>query len=74
MIEVGDARPDGIMFDPFNERVWVQSHTPPYSTVIDAKDGTVVGTLDLGGQPEQAVSDGKGHIFILPLAATRKRW
>jgi hypothetical protein len=64
MIEVGDARPDGIMFDPFNERVWVQSHTPPYSTVIDAKDGTVVGTLDLGGQPEQAVSDGKGHIFI----------
>jgi hypothetical protein len=59
-----DGRPDGIMFDPFNERVWVQSHTPPYSTVIDAKEGTVVGTLYLGGQPEQAVTDGKGHLYI----------
>jgi hypothetical protein len=52
------------MFDPYNERVWVQSHQPPYSTVIDAKEGTVVGTLDLGGQPEQAVSDRKGHLYI----------
>ena len=49
-----DGRPDGIMFDPYNERVWVLSHMPPYATVIDAKEGTVVGTVDLGGQPEQA--------------------
>src|ERR1700731_3237291 len=63
MISV-DGRPDGIMFDPFNERVWVMSHTPPYATVIDAKEGTVAGTIDLGGQPEQAVSDGEGHLYI----------
>ena len=59
-----DGRPDGIMFDPYNERVWVQSHMPPYATVIDAKQGTVVGTVDLGGQPEQAVSDGKGTVYV----------
>ena len=59
-----DGRPDGIMFDPYNERVWVLSHMPPYATVIDAKEGTVVGTLDLGGQPEQAVSDGKGTVYV----------
>jgi hypothetical protein len=59
-----DGRPDGIMFDPYNERVWVLSHMPPYATVIDSKEGTVVGTLDLGGQPEQAVSDGKGAIYV----------
>jgi DNA-binding beta-propeller fold protein YncE len=59
-----DGRPDGIMFDPYNERVWVLSHTPPYATVIDAKEGSVVGTIDLGGQPEQAVSDGNGHLYI----------
>jgi hypothetical protein len=59
-----DGRPDGIMFDPYNERVWVLSHMPPYATVIDAKEGTVVGTLDLGGGPEQAVTDGKGTIYI----------
>jgi hypothetical protein len=59
-----DGRPDGIMFDPYNERVWVLSHMQPYATVIDAKEGTVVRTLDLGGGPEQAVSDGKGTIYV----------
>ena len=59
-----DGRPDGIMFDPFNQRVWVLSHMPPYATVIDAKEGTVAGTIDLGGQPEQAASDGKGTVYV----------
>jgi hypothetical protein len=63
MIDV-DGRPDGIMFDPYNERVWVLSHMPPYATVIDAKEGTVVGTVDLVGTAEQAVSDGKGTVYI----------
>ena len=52
------------MFDPYNQRVWVMSHMPPYATVIDAKEGTVVGTIDLGGEPEQAVSDGKGTVYV----------
>src|SRR5208282_1051607 len=59
-----DGRPDGMLFDPYNQRVWVLSHQPPHATVIDAKEGTVVGTLDLGGAPEQAVSDGKGTIYV----------
>jgi len=63
MIDV-EGRPDGIMFDPYNEHVWVLSHMPPYATVIDGKDGTIVGTVDLGGQPEQAASDGKGTVYV----------
>ena len=59
-----DGRPDGIMFDPYNSRVWVLSHVPPHATVIDSKEGAVVGTLDLGGAPEQAVSNGKGTIYV----------
>lgn len=59
-----DGRPDGILFDAFNERIWIFSHSPPYATVIDAKDGTVVGTLDLGGAPEQGVSDGHGTVYV----------
>jgi hypothetical protein len=59
-----EGRPDGILFDPFNERVWVLSHMPPYATVIDAKEGRAVGTVDLGGQPEQSTSDGKGTIYV----------
>jgi DNA-binding beta-propeller fold protein YncE len=62
-IEV-QGNPDGILFDPFNERVWVFSHAAPNATVINAVDGTVVGTLDLGGQPEQAVTDDKGHLYV----------
>jgi len=63
MIDV-DGRPDGIMFDPYNARVWVLSHQPPYATVIDAKEGAVVGTVDLVGTAEQAVSNGKGTVYI----------
>jgi DNA-binding beta-propeller fold protein YncE len=56
--------PDGILFDPATGRVFVFSHRPPNATVIDAKDGSVVGTIDLGGAPEQAASDGKGRIYV----------
>jgi hypothetical protein len=59
-----DGRPDGILFDPFNDRVWVFSHVAPNATVIDASDGSIVKTLDLGGAPEQAVTDGKGTIYV----------
>jgi DNA-binding beta-propeller fold protein YncE len=62
-IDVGGG-PDGILFDPFNGRVYIFSHSAPNATVINAADGTVVGTIDLGGQPEQAATDGKGHIYV----------
>ena len=64
-IDVGAARPDGIYFDPFNERVYVFSHPTKDATVIDAKEGTVVGTIDLGGVPEQGVGDGKGMLYVV---------
>ena len=56
--------PDGIFFDAFNERIYDLSHDAPNVTVINARDGSVVGTIDLGGMPEQAASDGKGHLYI----------
>jgi DNA-binding beta-propeller fold protein YncE len=56
--------PDGILFDPFNSRVWVFSHSQPNATIINAADGSIAGTMDLGGSPEQAVTDGKGHIYV----------
>ena len=58
------GNPDGIFFDAFNERVYDLSHEAPHATVIDAKDGSIVGTIDLGGAPEQATSDGKGHLYV----------
>jgi DNA-binding beta-propeller fold protein YncE len=64
-IDVGAAAPDGIYFDDFNQRVYVFSHPTKDATVIDSKDGTVLGTIDLGGVPEQAVGDGKGILYVV---------
>ena len=62
-IEV-QGNPDGHLFDPSSQRVYILSHVPPHVTAIDTKDGSVVGTVDIGGMPEQAASDGKGHLYI----------
>ena len=59
-----EGGPDGILGDESNGRIYILSHRAPNATVIDAKDGSIVGTIDLGGAPEQAVSDGKGHIYV----------
>src|SRR5438874_3461710 len=58
------GRPDAILFEPATERIYVFSHSAPNATVIDAKDGSVAGTIDLGGAPEQAASDGQGHVYV----------
>ncbi len=58
------GRPDGIEFEPMTERIYVFSHSQPNATVIEGKDGSVVGTIDLGGAPEQAASDGQGHLYV----------
>ena len=64
-IDVGAAAPDGIVFDGFNERVYVFSHPTKDATVIDSRDGNVLGTIDLGGVPEQGVPDGKGMLYVV---------
>src|SRR6202040_1070031 len=64
-IDVGAAAPDGILFDAFNERVYIFSHPTKDATVIDAKDGAVLGKIDLGGVPEQGVADGKGMLYVV---------
>jgi len=56
--------PDGILGDAYNHRIYILSHQAPHVTVIDAKSGDILGTLDLGGAPEQAATDGAGHIYI----------
>jgi DNA-binding beta-propeller fold protein YncE len=62
-IEVS-GRPDGIMLEPLTQKVYVFSHQSPSITVIDPKDGTVAGTIDVGGAMEQAQSDGAGKLYV----------
>jgi DNA-binding beta-propeller fold protein YncE len=56
--------PDGILLEPLTDRVYVFSHSSPSITVVDPKEGTVVGTIDIpDGAMEQAQSDGQGKLY-----------
>jgi DNA-binding beta-propeller fold protein YncE len=58
------GNPDGMLFDPVDQRTYILSHVAPHVTAINAKDGSVLGTIDIGGMPEQAASDGRGHVYV----------
>jgi len=59
-----DKDADCVIYDPASKRVFVMNGDPHSSTVIDAKTGTVAGSIDLGGGPEFAVADGKGTVYV----------
>ena len=59
-----DKDADCVIYDPASKRVFVMNGDPHSSTVIDAKSGNVVGTIELGGGPEFAVADGSGTVYI----------
>jgi DNA-binding beta-propeller fold protein YncE len=54
---------DVVIYDKSSGKVLTFNGDSQNSTVIDPRTDKAVTTLDLGGQPEVAVSDGKGHIF-----------
>lgn len=58
------GNPDGHLFDAYSQRAYVLSHVAPHVTAINTADGSVAGTIDIGGMPEQAATDGKGHLYI----------
>lgn len=55
---------DGIIYDPSSKRVFTMNGDANTSTAIDASTGKVAGTFPLGGGPEFAAADGKGHVFV----------
>lgn len=59
-----DANPDAIVYDPVSKRVFTFNGRGKNSTAINAADGTVAGTILLGGKPEFAVVDGKGTLYV----------
>ena len=59
-----DGNPDAIAYDPVSKRVFTFNGRGKNTTAINAADGTVAGTLALGGKPEFAAVDGKGSIFV----------
>ena len=55
--------PDAIIYDPATSRVFAFNGGSNSATAIDAADGKVAATIDLGGGPEFAVADGEGLVF-----------
>jgi DNA-binding beta-propeller fold protein YncE len=64
---IGEAKADNdadcVAYDPASKRVFVMEGDPHKATVIDAKSGSVVGTIEMGGAPEFAVADGRGTVY-----------
>src|SRR5260370_13006518 len=58
------GNPDGYLNDPYNHHFYILSHAEPNITVLDDKDGSILGTIDIGGAPEQAATDGRGKIYV----------
>src|SRR6266446_4383329 len=63
VVKVG-KKPDAIIYDPATKHVFAMNGDSDSTTVINAVDGKVVGTIELGGGPEFAVADGKGNVYI----------
>jgi len=56
--------PDSIIYEPVSQRVYTFNGRSHDATAIDAKTGDVVAaSIPVGGKPEFAQVDGKGHIF-----------
>jgi DNA-binding beta-propeller fold protein YncE len=55
--------PDAIIYDPGSKRVFTMNGRAGSATAIDAESGKVAGSIPLGGRPEFAAADGKGHVF-----------
>ncbi len=63
-IPTSGKNPDSILYDKFSGRVFTFNGRTSNATAIDAATEKVVGTLDLGGKPEFAATDGEGTIFV----------
>jgi DNA-binding beta-propeller fold protein YncE len=58
------GHPDGYLNDAYTHHFYILSHAEPNITVLDDKDGSILGTIDIGGAPEQAATDGRGKIYV----------
>jgi DNA-binding beta-propeller fold protein YncE len=62
-IPVAADGPDGLVYEPTTERVFVFEHRGAGMTVIDAKDGKELKEAPVPGQAEFPVVDGKGTVW-----------
>jgi len=62
-LPAGD-NPDAIILEPVSQRVFAFNHSGGDVTVVNAADGSPAGTVQVGGELEFAVADGRGSVFV----------
>jgi DNA-binding beta-propeller fold protein YncE len=55
---------DAVVYDPFSKRVFLMQGDPHSITVIDTTTDSLAPAIRLGGQPEFAVVDGAGKLYV----------
>lgn len=62
-VKLGGA-PDGFLYDPSSRLAFLFSGQTDDATAVDGPHRKIAGTIPLGGKPEAATSDEKGHLFV----------
>jgi DNA-binding beta-propeller fold protein YncE len=62
-IPLTNKGPDAIIYDAFSDKVLVINGNSNSASIVDPKELKQVGTIDLGGAPEFAVTNNKGLMY-----------
>ena len=62
-IDVGMG-PDGIYYEPASKRIFTNNHGSHDITALDAATASVIGTVKIGGDGEQAIIGADGLIYV----------
>ena len=63
-VKSGGMNPDAVYYDAGSKRVFAFNGRSANAVAINAVDGKVAGTIAVGGKPEFAAGDDKGHLFV----------
>src|ERR1700682_77904 len=69
LAKIGDEvktgqNPDAILYHSGTQQVFAFNGRGKSATAINGKTGEVAGTIDLGGKPEFAATDGSGSVYV----------
>jgi DNA-binding beta-propeller fold protein YncE len=63
-VKARGMNPDAVYYDAGSKRVFAFNGGSANAVAINAADGKVAGTIAVGGKPEFAAGDDKGHVFV----------
>lgn len=63
-VKLQEKNPDAIIFEPFSQRIFTFNNHSASATAIDPKSDKIIGTVELDGDPEAAVFDLKGKVYV----------